>query len=115
MSDDDAGGIRCRQARAHGGLGAVVECARRPGISRGEIRLYRHLGIRAVTLGERDGIGELPKDSRSIFDRSVWPDMASQRRWYMPGALHRMIVSLLNSEGKTMSSARSIAVKLPHI
>jgi hypothetical protein len=40
------------------------------GISRGEIRLYRHLGIRAVTLGARDRIGKLPKVSRSIFDRS---------------------------------------------
>ena len=37
---------------------------------------------------------KLPKDSRSIFDRRVWPDMASQRRWHMLGALHRMIVSL---------------------
>ena len=27
------------------------------------------------------------------FDRSVEPDMASQRRWYMPSTLHRMIVS----------------------
>jgi Protein of unknown function (DUF2867) len=41
--------------------------------------------------------------------------MASQRRWYMSSTLHRMIVSLLNSERETMSSARSIAVKLPHI
>src|SRR5258708_3137724 len=39
-------------------------------------------------------VGKLPKDSRSIFDRSVGPDIAPQRRWYMPSTLHRMIVSL---------------------
>lgn len=58
----------------------------------------------AAALQHQDAVGvtdraeamgdEFPKDSRSIFDRSVWPDMASQRRWYMLCALHRMIVSL---------------------